>query len=153
MKHPMAGPVNVESGEAEDLAISPEDSDSFIEPKLIVRRYNGNVLAQCLGNDLAVKRIVMMAGQPEHAEGMIGRVRQDANSQIIHGFPQDHRRKRQLAGSSFDRYLRNGDCAQLKCIIQVSSATQSFRALTKLFREFHCVDDGRGIQQQAHDSL
>src|SRR5580704_10802134 len=79
--------------EVEELKVLPDNFDSFIQAKLLVERYNRNPLAQCLSHDLPVKGIVVKARELEHAERMIGAVRQDANSQVVHRVPQHYSRK------------------------------------------------------------
>ena len=58
-------------------SISPHYFESLVEPELLIRRYNRNLLGQGLSNDLSIKGIAVMEWQPEKFESMLGGIGQD----------------------------------------------------------------------------
>src|SRR5579863_2287977 len=67
------------SASAESSASSPNDLESFVEPKFLIGSHNRNLLELGLGNDLAIKGIAVVKRQREQLKSMLRGVGQYSN--------------------------------------------------------------------------
>src|ERR1700680_82930 len=89
---------------------SPHYFESLVEPELLIRRHNRNLLGQGLSNDLSIKWIAVMEWQPEKFESMLGGIGQDSNVQVLNRLMHGGSRQSQLTHGCLD-----GDFCQRNC--------------------------------------
>lgn len=61
---------------------SPHDPEPLVKAEFLVRSHNRDLLAEGLGNDLAVERVAMVPRQIEQMQRMISRVGQDSKPEV-----------------------------------------------------------------------